>query len=873
MIQAEFVRFLQTLNDQTVTDDERKLGNLILQNLDALIPLGTNQGQRVKAVVQNAQKQWSNLSPVICTSPQNTVDDVTPIKQLKSLSVGPFRGFSREENFDLSSNLVLIYGSNGTGKSSFCEALEYSLLGNVAEAESKRFRDQQSYFKNVHVGRFSAPRLLGLNSEGQEILVSSEEALYRFCFVEKNRIDNFSRIAAQVPAKQTELISTLFGLDSFTDFVRKFTAEIDSKYIDLVGQKATSFNNMRQTLTVAYHQVEDNKDELAKVSTDEQSLANNYREGTSFSQMVQELHGFDESLGLISQIEAELHQPLPIKSNLSSATFDKLGISLSKFLNEIKLLREELAHASQQISYKNLYDAITQVQQSSPDNCPACKTPLNQVIVNPFTHSIEELEKLQYLADRQQELKQLEQITNQDLLSLTKIINICTIRFAKNIPTHNQVSSNIQEDINWWNTLQQQSHDGCTVWQHLRLQVQQLEVDDKRVDQADLLRSNKVNELKRLRELSHEITVLQTRRQTATQALETANKTIERFDDDNAMLIADVQSELPIIKTNQSISQAYTKFVKHLNDYNEALPAKLVANLGDKVVQLYNSFNRNDLPTELLAAVKLPLSQNQRLEIAFQNNPSQFYDPLHVLSEGHIRCIGLAILLAKNLKEDCPFLIFDDPVNAIDDDHRESIRRTLFEDHYFSGKQIILTCHGEEFFKDIQNLLPVKAAKESQCFTFLPKLEEFHIRVDFNCAPRNYIIAAREHLDKNEIREALSKSRKAMESLTKGKVWRYVSKFGDGNLNLRLRAHNAPIELRNLAEQLKTKIGKPDFSDPKKSNVFDPLNSLIGMNGDSREWRYLNKGTHEENDRSEFDRSTVYMMISALEKLDEALNS
>lgn len=226
------------------------------------------------------------------------------------------------------------------------------------------------------------------------------------------------------------------------------------------------------------------------------------------------------------------------------------------------------------------------------------------------------------------------------------------------------------------------------------------------------------------------------------------------------------------------------------------------------------------MPSELLATVKLPLAQNQRLEISFQNNPDQFYDTLHVLSEGHIRCIGLSILLSKNLKENCPLLIFDDPVNAIDDDHRESIRRTLFEDQFFSGKQIILTCHGEEFFKDIQNLLPAQVAAQTKSITFLPRLEESHINVDFNCAPRNYIIAAREHFNKNEIREALSKSRKAMESLTKGKIWRYVSRYGDGNLSLKLRGASAPIELRNLSEQLKSKIGKPEFSDQNKSTVL-----------------------------------------------------
>ena len=308
-----------------------------------------------------------------------------------------------------------------------------------------------------------------------------------------------------------------------------------------------------------------------------------------------------------------------------------------------------------------------------------------------------------------------------------------------------------------------------------------------------------------------------------------------------------------------------------MNSYNDTLPAQLVADLSEQVVELYNSFNRNDLPSELLARVKLPLVQNQRLEISFQNNPDQFYDPLHMLSEGHIRCIGLAILLSKNLKENCPILIFDDPVNAIDDDHRESIRRTLFEDQFFSGKQIILTCHGEEFFKDIQNLLPAKVAAQTQSFTFLPRLEESHINVDFNCAPRNYIIAAREHFDRNEIREALSKSRKAMECLTKGKVWRYVTKYGDGNLSIKLRGASAPIELRNLSDQLKSKIGNADFSDQNKSAVLDPLSILVGLNGNSREWVYLNKGTHEENDRAEFDRNTVSTMIVALELLDQSM--
>ena len=70
------------------------------------------------------------------------------------------------------------------------------------------------------------------------ILPTPNESLFRFCFVEKNRIDSFSRIAAQAPAKQTELIATLFGLETFAEFVRNFTSEVAGQYIDLYGQLA-----------------------------------------------------------------------------------------------------------------------------------------------------------------------------------------------------------------------------------------------------------------------------------------------------------------------------------------------------------------------------------------------------------------------------------------------------------------------------------------------------------------------------------------------------------------------------------------------------------------------------------------------------------
>jgi hypothetical protein len=88
-----------------------------------------------------------------------------------------------------------------------------------------------------------------------------------------------------------------------------------------------------------------------------------------------------------------------------------------------------------------------------------------------------------------------------------------------------------------------------------------------------------------------------------------------------------------------------------------------------------------------------------------------------------------------------------------------------------------------------------------------------------------------------------------------------------------LRSAKAPIELRNLTEQLKNKINKDTFGDLKKAAILSPLNTLLGINGESREWRYLNKGTHDEKERAEFDTHTVETIVSSLEQLDTALTS
>lgn len=875
MIRAEYLRFLQNLTSGSVPSDVRKVANLVLEHLDALIPLSSAKGQRIKKVVELAQANWAALTADIQPVTEQLTEQTCPITQLKSLSVGPFRGFATQEDFDLNSRLVLIYGQNGTGKSSFCEAVEYGLLGNVVEAESRRFRDQQEYLKNARTDTFTAPILIGADSRGQDVPISADEALYRFCFVEKNRIDSFSRIAAQAPAKQAELISTLFGLDAFTEFVRNFTPEIDGKYIDLQGFKAKQLLDKRQVLAGFQQQLKTIPEELQELGDVEKKLANQYREDCNFAEMVTELNGDENNPGLIQKLDTELQQPLATKSNVTASALQNLKESVISCLTDLTAKQQKLKDASQQVSFKQLYDAVSQVQPNSPEQCPACQTPLTQVAVNPYTHAGEELQKLQHLSELEQNAKTMKEKIGKLWTDLSQIIHTCCARFYEdNQLATIQLSTGKTASIDWWHSLHQQSEGELSPWQHVEAQVAQLEEADKAIDHAAQQRTEKQAELKRLRQFAEEIVKLQTRRKTAIDTIARAKDAIEKFDTENAKLIADVEAEKPIVTQNQAIANAYASFVQKLNSYKDGLPAQLVADLGDTVVTLYNAFNRYDGLHEQLAAVRLPLSQNQRLEISFQNDPASFFDALHVLSEGHIRCIGLAILAAKNIKENCPLLIFDDPVNAIDDEHRRAIRKTLFADDFFRNQQIILAIHGEEFFNTTHQFIGKEAAKEAESYIFSAKEDgQYHIQVNSLKRPRNYVLAAREFYKTDEYRDSLMSARRGLENLCE-KAWYHYGKHSDKSdkpISVARRAPDQPWDLRCLADNLKSKFNKSKADIPNKEQIVNSLSTVLGNDAKQPPWTYFNTGTHYETDLPEFEQSIVNEIVAAIEQLDTAL--
>lgn len=98
MLSNEFLRFFQTLDTADVPGDVRKMANLVWDNMDSIIPLGTAQGQRIKRIVNLAQPAWDTLSQEVQPLPEQNTERISTFSRLRRLSVGPLEDLPDRRN-------------------------------------------------------------------------------------------------------------------------------------------------------------------------------------------------------------------------------------------------------------------------------------------------------------------------------------------------------------------------------------------------------------------------------------------------------------------------------------------------------------------------------------------------------------------------------------------------------------------------------------------------------------------------------------------------------------------------------------------------------------------------------------------------------
>lgn len=870
----EYERFLVWLEGQEgVSADARRVANLVHAHFEEVEATSAYQSQRSKSLVPCLLRDLEATSDALPDFDDDAPEADAQFLRLHSLEVGPFRGFQLAEPFDLDARIVLFYGPNGTGKTSLCEALEYCLLGEVAEGASKRI-EQEAYLRNVFTDAYAPPRLLGSTSDGTQVEVVHNNAAFRFCFIEKNRIDAFSRIAARSAAQRTELIATLFGLDGFTEFVRGFNQEIEGQ-LALQDQQRQLLAQRKSALITDNALVVSEAADFQALSREEEALALEYAPATSYVALLT-LLGTPDAPGRLQHLEQVLREPEATEWGITLAGVTGARQDTIEQLARAEELAAQLERRRGEVNFITLFEAVRDLESDEEVRCPACDTPLageSHVVRNPFEKARTGLADLANLAAIQQqhevEVAEVARLSGELVERLRRVSE-----YARAVEPGGPAAVALNDvplepHGQWWKVLDVlEAEDGVpTKWEALEAAARDAESHDADAKRCNAAWNGLVAERDRLNQFNLRLVVQQTKRTQHSQRLGEACGRIAAFEEANRPLVEAVEAELARIAHHTRIQSAYSEFLGQLRAYRAGLPAALLADLNQTTRQLYNAFNRTQPEPDKLAVLTLPVDENQKIEIAFNSHPEKVVDALQVLSEGGIRCLGLAILVAKNLQLNCPVLIFDDAVNAIDTMHRIGIRDTLFKDNEFREKQILLTCHGEELIKDIEQIVGhIEAGDSCLSYTFLPHAGDRNIRVGPS-ASRNYILEARQLLLDGRGRSAIASARRAMESIN-DRTWSLLIKKGLGELKLTKDGPNAPLNQNNLASVLKKEIGKATFVDERKDGLIAGYEFMLRPT----EWAVFNTLTHERAGVEEIPQETMHAVIENLAALDILLS-
>ena len=866
-IRSEYQRFLQHLDAKEVADDTRRMASVVYDHLDTLAELNATRRARSTRLVPLAVRDLANA--LLRRGAEFLVEhDAPPPFRLQQLTVGPFRGFMAQETFDLSHDITLVYGANGTGKSSFCEALETAMLGSISEAQAKRV-DLQQYCNNARLRRHVAPVLTTRTGDGPPVALAADEAEHRFCFIEKNRLDDFARIAARTPGDQRQLIATLFGVDQFAEFVRNFNQSLDES-LTLTGPLATRLKERRDKLAVSDQVIKAFPEKLQAQERAEAALAEQIRPGQAYDAACAWLLGTGEDIGRLATVQAAVDKQAPVIHGSTRAQLEALFAERQRLAGLVNDATLKLGQRANDVSFAQLYAAVAALSEGATA-CPACNTDLKAVRENPFERAAKGLKDLEELATLQKELREYQDgvgeaaaaVRAEMARALTAATAACPDELrAAALPA---LPDKLTDD--WFVAGEA---DAPSPWTRLLATVDAVEAKDAQSRRDIAARNEFVVERRRLDPLRLSVEGLRTQRKTLQDELDAAQALIAQFDENNKDLIARVRDEEPVVRLHARIKVAYDAFLRELQAYLAGLPAQLLQGLNEQAKTFYNAFNRGDRPEDLLHSLSLPQAENEAIRVVFAGEQARSYDALVILSEGHIRCLGLAILLAKNIAQGCPVVIFDDVVNAIDDDHRNGIWRTFFDDGHLDGKQVILTSHAQEFLDRIQQELGAARAAQIKRFKFLPHDGGHELNVDADPPTKNYVLRAQQAQAQDERRDALGHSRRAIESLT-DQLWRWFGNRVDGRLELKLSGPGTPWELNNKCLKLRTAVGRITERFPEAAPAVAALVTLTGVAGNSIEWGYLNSGTHDSERGQEFDAATVRTIVESVGALDAAV--
>lgn len=629
--------------------------------------------------------------------------------KLKKIIIKGLRGIKNDITLNLNEKSILLYGDNGTGKSSITDAFElfyYDRVGHLCSEEIGR--DGKEALRNTNL---TDNESASINIEFSQDKLNSEKALN----IKKDKLvsevsNNNAEFTKYIANSKGENI--ILRYQNLRDFVDYGKTDKLKYFSDIIG--FSEVTKVKEVIKKSFNAI---KSEIRsggyenQIQTQQSTLltnigANIYSEKQLFEKLnelikplntgiiINELNDIDT---LIKKIKNPIDNKLIDKANFLQKCCDSLtnikkdfsdiNDVYTTYYSEFIKIFNDIESIKQKIYEELLKSGKQLISQTyfTEDKCPLClQNKGKQELLNKIEERLKEIEL------SKQKFNAFEKVQNETKQFIDSKIKLIELTLSEKL---------IEEEEN-------QEIKKSLIAIKTKLQAFIIEINTK------LLSNKKIKNIDEIKLIESDFSYIDTINENITLIKETLKK-------DNS---SDVRVKVEFAKNSYNqILQLQLKLTK-LNHQKDNL--EIIYNAFSKkqkkgldsflntfsstINEYYQFMNVDEVFKELKI---IPIEDDEELKgitIQFKFNGIEITPLQKYFSESHLNCYGLAFFLASvnAFNKENRFIILDDIISSFDSNHRKRFADLLFEK--FNDYQIILLTHESEWYEYIKVLAKTK---------------------------------------------------------------------------------------------------------------------------------------------------------------------
>ena len=655
---------------------------------------------------RNYQRIAARFKKVLDNRPE--LDRIPPsgLGALNYLRVKNFRGFGEfgpddKGTFIRFSKLKnIFYAPNGGGKSSLCEALEIGTTGDIKEAARRKTKIRQ-YIARGEV----KPQLMLMGADELKVKPSIS---WSSCFIDRNRLQEFSLLGSKdTGSAESDVLATLFGLEELQEVISRFVRP----------ESFTLKASMRADQAEALATLERTRAELGQLR---------YKHRADLQRSISEIckllglrpdQDFEirpKVLRLRTTIEMHIRGAERLRAAKAPVTIPVKQVRrtctiATRLLHCRIAIEKAFLQRASDVNYRAVFEALEAIEQlQTGETCPACLTPLEKVVVNPFERAREEIKALGAL----ESLKQSKQRNDARIALLAS--RVATGISAVKGNEYADVPCSLKMDeleavLAEFHAATDRSEVAPSVLDsflklcaestdEIEAYLRTCERKHREVDQAEVQAARLEAQVVQLKRIDESLKPQFDSKTRAKNEFKAINDQMADLVTRKAALLNDAVDNSHYNQLLKDLEVEYRTLYRDLLDYKLELEKARITGIEAKAAEYYRAINNHDDDHEQIETLSFEkLAESYRIKIT--NVDGSLLDAFAVLSEGHLRALGLSILLAMAEKNNFPLIVFDDVVNAIDTDHRSNIIDLFFSDAYLRRIQMVVTTHDRLFWE------------------------------------------------------------------------------------------------------------------------------------------------------------------------------